>query len=501
MGKGKILFCLLFILLISLGLKGSLYATENFLEKGIAEFNGENYEEALELLIKARKQDPSSPGAAYYLGLTYKQVGNYKEAAVQLRDAIHLTPSVKDAYTELIEVLYTMDQVKEAMEWVEMAEKEGIKPANISFLKGLILLKQGKTKGAIEVFKKAKEMDLSLAQPSDFQIAMAQAKEKRFAEAKESLRAVISVDPTSEVASFAREYEKAFVKTLEAYRTWRVTAGVAYQYDDNVVLMPSTAIPGLLITGQRDSSVITTFKLDYTPLLSGPWSFNGQFNFYANTYVSIKDFNLIVPTITLMPGYNFQNGAVTFPVSYSHIWVGEKEYESVTTVKPALNIAIFPNHIGQLSMGYARREMLQSPLNKDEDRDGNIYLLTTGYVHPFLDGRGVFSLRYEFSRDVTDGKNWDNTGNRIIPSLLVPVIDKVNFTISGDIFLQDYTHTHTAFHVKRRDKTYTGSTGVIWEIMRGLNLNLSYSHTTAHSNIDVYAYKRNVYMAGIEYTF
>jgi hypothetical protein len=152
-------------------------------------------------------------------------------------------------------------------------------------------------------------------------------------------------------------------------------------------------------------------------------------------------------------------------------------------------------------MGYARREMLQSPLNEDEDRDGNIYLLTTGYVHPFLDGRGAFSLRYEFSRDMTDGKNWDNIGYRIMPSLLVPVIDKVNFTLTGDIFLQNYTHTHTAFHVKRRDRTYTGSTGVIWEIVKGLNLNLSYSHTTADSNIDVYAYKRNVYTVGIEYTF
>ena len=501
MGKVKILFCLLLILLISLGFSGNNYAEETFLEKGIAEYKAENYEEALEFLVKAREQDPNSSEAAYYLGLTYKQVGKYKEAVAQLRAAIDLSPPVKDAYTELVEVLYTLDQLKEAMEWVERAEKEGIKPANVSFLKGLILLKQGKTTASIDAFKKAKEMDTSLAQPADFQIAMAQAKEKRFAEAKESLKAVISVDPTSEVASFAREYEKAVVKTLEAYRTWRVTAGVAYQYDDNVVLMPSAAVPGLLITGQRDSSIITTFKLDYTPLLSDPWSFNGQFNFYADTYFHIKNYNLLVPTITLMPGYNFQNGAITLPVSYSHIWLGEKEYQSVTTVKPTLNIAIFPDHIGQLSMGYARREMLQSPLNEDEDRDGNIYLLTTGYVHPFLDGRGAFSLRYEFSRDMTDGKNWDNIGYRIMPSLLVPVIDKVNFTLTGDIFLQNYTHTHTAFHVKRRDRTYTGSTGVIWEIVKGLNLNLSYSHTTADSNIDVYAYKRNVYTVGIEYTF
>jgi tetratricopeptide (TPR) repeat protein len=501
MRKSKVIFCLIFMFFVLGGLTANLRASENFLEKGIAEYKAENYEEALELLIKAREQQPQSSEGAYYLGLNYRQVGNHKEAAKQLRDAIHLTPSIKDAYSELIEVLYTMNEFKEAMGWVRKAEKEGVKPAQVAFLKGLILLKQGKTKDAIEAFKKAKEMDPTLAQPSDFQIAMAYTKEKRFAEAKESLKAVISIDPASEVASFAREYEKAFVKTLETYRTWRFTAGVAYQYDDNVVLNPSTAIPGVLITGQRDSSVITTFRADYNPLLSGPWFFNGQFNFYANTYFSTKSYNLISPTITLMPGYNFQNGAVTLPLSYNYTWLHEREYQSVATVKPTLNIAIFPDHIGQLSMGYARRDLLKRPLTEDENRDGNIYLLTTGYVHPFLEGRGVFSVRYEFSRDVTQGKNWDNIGHRFIPSLLVPVIDKVNFTISGDILLQDYAHVHSAFHVKRRDRTYSGSTGVIWEILKGLNLNLFYSHTTTDSNINIYAYKRNVYTAGIEYTF
>lgn len=501
MRKSKVIFCLIFMFSVLGGLTANLRASENFLEKGIAEYKAENYEEALEFLVKAREQEPTSPEAAYYLGLTYKQVGKYKETAVQFRDAIHLTPSVKDAYTELIEVLYAMDQLKEAMDWVARAEKEGIKPANIAFLKGLILLKQGKTKGAIDAFNKAKEVDPGLAQPSDFQIAMAHAKEKRFAEAKESLKAVISIDPASEVASFAREYEKAFVKTLETYRAWRFTAGVAYQYSDNVVLKPSSAIPGVLITGENDSSVITTFKIDYSPLLSGPWFFSGQFNFYANTYLSIKTYNLISPTITLMPGYNFQNGAVTLPLSYNYTWLHEREYQSVATVKPTLNIALTPDHIGQLSMGYARRDLLQRPLTEDENRDGNIYLLAAGYVHPFLRGRGVFSLRYEFSRDVTQGKNWDNIGNRFIPSLLVPVTDKVNFAISGDILLQDYKHVHSAFHVKRSDRTYSGSTGVIWEILKGLNLNLSYSHTTTDSNIDIYAYKRNVYTAGIEYTF
>ncbi len=414
------------LLFILLGLPLNLIASDNFTEEGIKQYRAENYEEAVEFLTKARAQQPDSPEAAFYLGLTYKQMGNFSESAKNLRDSIRLIPSVKDAYPELIEVLYSLNELKEAMDWVKKGEKEGVKPAHIAFLKGLVLSKEDKNREAIDAFKKAKEMDPSLTQSSDFQIAMAQAKEKRFAEAKESLKAVVTIDPTSDLASFAHEYERAFTKTIETHKTWRFTGGLAYQYDDNVVLKPSEAIPGVLITGEKDSSVVTNLRLDYTPLLSKPWLFAGQLNFYADTYFKVETHRLIVPTITLIPGYSFQNGAITLPVSYSHVWLHEEEYQGVVIAKPTLSIALFPNHIGQISMGYARRNMLREALDKDEDRTGNIYLFSAGYVHPFLEGRGVFNFFYELSRDQTDGKNWVNTGNRFNLGLLLPIVKKLN---------------------------------------------------------------------------
>ncbi len=220
------------ILLLSFAFVSDLYAIENFLEKGISEYRSENYEEALELLIKAREQQPQSSEAAFYLGMTHKQMGNYRESYKNLKESVHLTPPVIDAYPELIEVLYYLNELKEAKIWINRAEKEGVKPAPVAFLKGLILLKEGKHTQAIEAFKKAKEIDPSLTQPADFQIAIAHAKEKRFKEANESLKAVISMDPVSELASFAKEYERSFSKTVQAYQAWRFLAGLYYQYND-----------------------------------------------------------------------------------------------------------------------------------------------------------------------------------------------------------------------------------------------------------------------------
>jgi tetratricopeptide (TPR) repeat protein len=112
------------ILFISIGSGERLNGAENFLDRGIAEFKTENYEEALEFLIKAREQQPESSLAAYYLGMTYNQMGEYRKASKHLRDAIRLTPSVKEAYPELIQALSNLNELKEAKDWIARAEQE-----------------------------------------------------------------------------------------------------------------------------------------------------------------------------------------------------------------------------------------------------------------------------------------------------------------------------------------------------------------------------------------
>jgi tetratricopeptide (TPR) repeat protein len=497
----KAIIFLLFMVFIPFGFTENLMAAENFLDKGIGEFKAENYEEAIQFLINAREQQPESSMAAYYLGLTYNQMGEYRQASKHLRDAIRLTPSVKEAYPELIQALINLNELKEAKDWIAQAEQKDVKPGQITYLKGLILLKEGKNSEAIDAFKKAKRMDSSLNQASDMQIAVALTKQRRFAEAKETLRAIISIDPLSEIGTYAREYEIAFDQGLKKYKSWWASAGIAYQYDDNVLLKPSQSIPDVLIRGQRDSSIITTLGFRYNPRLSEPWYFNAQYNFYADTHFSQHKVDFLYQTVSLTPGYQFPKGAITLPVAYSHVWLDRDQYMAVALANPTVSFMFLPNHIGQFSMGYMRREILHDPPDRYENRDGNILTVSPGYIYSFKNGKGLFMLKYEFSSDNTEGKNWENTGNQIILNLLMPVMDKLSFTISGEMFLQDYQHTHTFFGMKRSDRTYYGAAGMRWEVLNGLNLNLQYSHTHADSNISVYEYKRNIYTVGFEYIF
>lgn len=471
------------------------------LERGIAEYRAENYEEAIAYFTAARKEMPQSSLAAFYLGLAAKQSGNYGEAVRNLQDAVRLSPPVQDAYPDLIEALYTSDQLDEAETRLAEAEKQLVKPAHIAFLKGLVLGKKGDATGALAAFATAKTLDPSVSQVADLQVAMLYAKEKKFQAASASLKAVIAVDPTSELASFAREYESSFSRIIEMYRPWHATVGIAYQFDDNVVAKPSSSIPGVEISGEEDSGFIGTLRFDYNPIMDGPWLFNAQYNLYSITYGSNDTHNTLLQSITLIPGTGLAGGVLTLPVSYSHFFLKEENYLGVVAVRPTYSLAITPSQLCQFSLGYGRRLMFRSPLDPNEDRDADTGIAGAGYIYTFAGGKGAVNLRYEYSQDSTAGRNWDNRGHRFNAGILVPVTRDVSVNFSTDVYLQDYLHTHSTFGVKREDDIYSFSPGLTWEMARWVNFNLNYSFTKAASNIAIYDYRRNAVTAGVEFGF
>src|SRR5258705_4353133 len=167
------------------------------LEKGIGAYKHENYEEALPLLIQAREEDPNSTLAAYYLGLDYKQLQNYRKAIPHLRDAVSKPPKIKGALIELIDCLYNYNELDEANKWIDEAQREGIRPAQIDFLKGLVLVQQEQYEDAIASFEQAKERDPSMAQASDYQIGVAQLKAKEFDKARKTFEMAADLLPLS----------------------------------------------------------------------------------------------------------------------------------------------------------------------------------------------------------------------------------------------------------------------------------------------------------------
>ncbi|MBF0486754.1 MAG: tetratricopeptide repeat protein [Nitrospirae bacterium] len=480
---------------------GMLIAADSSLDEGINQLKEENFEEAIVFFKKAKEAQPGSSAISYYLGVALKKTGDTKGAEENFVEALTIVPPVEEAYTELIEVYYTQDKLKEAKEWIAKAEAAKARPGSVAFLKGLVLLKDGDNDGAIEAFNKAKELDPSLAQTVNYQLAAAYNRERRFTDAKTALDAVIEADPSSDMASFAKEYQKAVEENISANREWRFAIGISYRYDDNVLLKPEGGIPGVEISGQRDSAILNTLRIDYQPNLGNTWFLNMQYNLISNYYFRNASHDLLIQSLTANPGYGFKDGAIYLPITYNYALLNGSKYMGLLSAKPTVNWMFEKDHIAQAFVGYERRDMLGDISDPDEDRTGNRYLTGLGYIYLLSHGKGMLNFRYEYSSDMTQGQNWANMGNKLTAGAMIPIVQDVYGVLNFEAFFQRYYNENTFFGYKRKDDTYTATASIVWQATKFMDVSMQYSHTTADSNIYLYQYNRNMYTTGVEFKF
>lgn len=494
---GTILACMLVFLAAG---PVTTLAAEGPAAAGIREYRQGNFEEAEAILRKARLSEPESAEVAYYLGLSLKQEGDYEGAAVALREALSLKPPAREAVVDLVDILTGLDERPEAGRWIAWAEREGVSPAEIAYLKGELLVREGKNDEAMAAFVAARREKPAIAQQADLQIAMLQVKEGRPEDALKSLQAVITSDPTSELAAFATDYEKK-ISTLDGLRRWRLFASVNYQYDDNVVLEPSTTVAGLQMPGRRDSGVTENLFVQYNAPLPSPWQFTAQYNLFHSSYTELSAFNQLTQTLSLIPARTWPTLTVSFPVTATHTLLDYDNYLAQVAVKPTATVLLAPGQYGQFSAGYSRKEFLQDPPNSAENRDAHLYNGLVGYLFFFADNQGFVGVRYEAIYEDAAGNNWANFGNRLAADVVIPLSPRYKAILSGEGLWQDYLNEHSVYGVKRSDAIYTGSVTLSARIYDGLFLNVQYFHTTADSNIPLYDYERNVVTTGVEYRY
>lgn len=466
-------------------------------QQAIAEYNRENYEEALDMLAEARQSEGKSPLNDYYTGLSQKQTGDYSGAVNSLRSSLEgQRPYQPDAAIELIALLINLDQLEEAQTWVDWATKEQVKPKEIAYLKGLLLIKQKRYSDAVISLQAAKTGNAETDQQIEMQIAVALAQDGKTKEASDSLKAIVTRYPGTDAAAFASEYDQR-ISTAAIVKRWNLYAGVSYLYDDNVTLKSKVASAVADPRNQHDGGITENLRLEYDLPIADKWSTNFQYALQNNNYLRLHDYDMLVNGLTV----NFINrndfGLLALPLNITHTALDYRNYSLQMSFKPTATAIFSSTQLGQLSIGYSYRDMLQKDYSADENRTASIFNMQTGYIYLFADGRGMFNLRGEGFYENTDGKEWRNWGGRLGSDLLIPVAKGTKLILTAEGAWQDYSVSST----NRHDTTVTASASINQQLTTNLYLNLQYYYTRALSNVDLYDYQRNVIMSGVELRF
>jgi tetratricopeptide (TPR) repeat protein len=499
----KILPFFLLILFMLIPLNGFSQQSP-LIQKGIDEYKDESYEEAIVTLTKARTEDPESSVAAFFLGMAYKQTIDYEKSLKNLLDAVNLTPRIKEALVEVVDVSTQLGKLDTAKEWIAVAERENISPAKTAFLKGVILKKEGKTKEAAEAFAKAKSIDPKMSQASDIQIALSHVSDRRLNDAKKSFEAAIVNDPQSDLAEFARQYLDAVEQRIRNEKPFRFTLGIYGQYDDNMVLKPNDQTAAVGITNESSAVLNTLFRVNYAPILKGQWLFNAQDAIGSSLHdKNSHTHDSLINSLSITPGYNFGDYALYFSTSYNRALVRNPDYEGYSgslSTGPLFRMAIKENQLVEIFTGYTNDKYFRDPLAPEEDRDSNGYRSYISWL--WLIKKDYFlNLKFQADRRDTDGRNWDNSSFGFSVNYAMPIYGNFKLQLSGQYTDQDFDNQHTFAHVAREDTMYVFSGGVTWNWKKDFAIVTQYKRVRTDSNIGIYDYTRNIGTLGIEYRF
>lgn len=413
----SVLFLFLFLATIFMAFDAFCQQPQS-LDEGISLYKAGKYDEAVTALAKARQEDPKSSSAAFFSGLSYKQTMEYEKALINFQDAVTLTPKIKEALIELIDVNLQLGKLDEAKKWIAMGEEENVLPAKTAFLKGVVLREEGKNKEAADSFEKAKSLDPTIGQASDIQIAISRLKDSELKSAKESFQEAITADPQSDLAGFARRYLARVEDALFLKKPFHFTLSLFGQYDDNMVLRPTDQALATYISNEASLVLNTGARVSFTPSLQGPWLFNGYYAITSSLHQRYKDtHDSLINTISITPGYNFGKSAINLAGTYSYALVRNPDYEKYSgnlSAGPMFRWAVKDNQLLEFFAGYTDNKYYnQLLLIPDENRDSTGISSYASWVWLF-NKDSFMNLRYQFVDQNATGRNWKT---QVIPSL------------------------------------------------------------------------------------
>ena len=499
-----IIFHLLFFVSALCIFSSKVYAQEqNNLQKAQWLFQHENYEEALTLLKALSAEQPRSSDVAYYLGMTYKRLQDFLAAKPHLEAAVTLEPVAKNAFLELIDLLYQSSEFGEAKKWIALAEKESIDAAQLAFFKGLVLLKEGKdAEGAIKAFEEAERLNPSLAQTVKYQKGLAYVQLKKFKEAKNIFQEIVTKDPNTDLAKFANEYINALTRREEITKPFHGSIGYALQIDDNVVFRPNDDSLATVISQDSDWKHVFTARGDYKLKINDYFGVNTGLSFYGTKHNRLGFYDMTSYDFPIQPTLYFKKFSVAFPWHYNYVDVNDRKYLRTIGFGNLNSFMLGKNQILQLQLQYNKKDFCWAADDPNDSKKGHEYLWALGWYRFFGENReGLVNLRYAMNSENTEGDNWKYHGSRYTFTAVVPLIKKLKWNFVADYFRQDFTKQHTTYHKGRHDDIFTVMDLFAYQICKNTELELQHTFVYDAASIGVFKYKKNAYSAGVKYRF
>jgi tetratricopeptide (TPR) repeat protein len=475
--------------------------------KGILAYDQRNYLDALEHFRKAVELQPDNADAHFYVGLSLSRIGEFAEAITALETALRLDPSMDQAYYPLGLAYFQENRFKEALAAFERAAKVKPDDAATQFYLGFTRYKLGQYRRAIPFFERAMDLDPSVTLSAQYYRGAALYHLERDAQARQAFESTIATAPDSILARNAQGYLGAIDSRAREQQLVQVEGLVGYQYDDNVTLADDD-----IISGESDGRAILSFVGRLIPVRTRPLRLGIEYVLFQSLHFDLSEFDIQSHTGRVFARTKLPRVTFRVAADYNFTTLGGENFSEAVTVEPSARVRQTDALFAVISARYRNSDYTNQFIQPGEEdvrnRDG--WSLGGGFDQYLLFNkrRSFVRLSYHFKASRNDGSDWEYDSHHVgvgVQTLLMPT---VTLAVDGTYVRRDYLHVNSFDAPRlgfldehdmreRQDDRFTVAVNILLEPVRYVVFSAGFMHTTNISNINFFAYDRNVFTLAV----
>src|SRR5262245_17626951 len=518
-GPGTLL-ALLGIALLLVALPDRLFAhgpdADVFVAKAIVADEEERYQDALSDLNEALRLDHTNIDALYYTGLVNIALEKFDAAADALERARKVRPGDLSVLFQLGVLYFALGRYDQAQPLLEEVFRIDPNLDGLGYYVGFMRYRQKDYQGALRAFRATRTTDPEIAQLTRFYSGLALGVLGLPREATAELDEALKLAPTSALTGPAERLRGAIVATTDEQRRFRAQVRVGVLYDTNVAVIPNVTSDPLVLAlqGQQTKSPgeLGSVRLDYAFLRQGGFEAVATLSVFGIYYNKASDFSLFNPLGAVGVTYRGSMGTLPYQVglqyAYDYFQLGSNPFVQRNTIVPSIAILLNSWNLSVLESRIQTEQFFKNSPIPQENRNGTDYMVGLSHVMQLLNGKLQGRLGYQFDYDSTQGSDYEYIGNRVFlgASYTLPWFG-ITVGDSFDVWLRNYLNVNAVFPVtapgtvERFDTQYTNVLSIGLPLSHGLSLSLDWQYINQQSNIDVYAYKRNVVSVIMTWTY
>jgi tetratricopeptide (TPR) repeat protein len=508
-----------------------------YVAQATLDFDDKRYNEALENLRHALQLEADHIEALYYTGLVHMARRQPEQGVPFLERARAKSPTDTSVAYQLGLAHFALQRYDRAEPLLEQVFDTNRELDGLGYYVGFLRYRKKDYRGALNAFRAGRAGDPEIQQLTRFYTGLALGILGLPTQAAAEVEQALRLAPGSPLTGPAERLRDTIVAARGRERRFSAEARFGVTYDDNVIVRPNANSHEPLAAEVRrhahqSPGELFALRADYVWWRAESWESTVGYSFFATYNNHLPSFNVMDHMGSAGLTYKTALGAMPMQAglqySFDQLYLDQKPFIERHTLTLSDTLVESNLHLTQVFTRYQHKDFSGPRPRGDRRENRDADNIMVGFLHllRFAEDRHFVKAGYQFDYEDTWGKNYAYRGHRLSAGgqYTLPWGD-VRLKYDFDVHLREYVHKNSILPTpnpgskRRQDEEITNIARVEYPIPysagwlcgpwgtirdkteRCATLSGEYQSTTAHSNLALFDYSRNVFSMILSWSY